>query len=57
MCCHTHAQGGFPFGGFGQDIFEQIFQQSGAFAQMFGRVAANPVRISFMVGDQRVSLD
>ena len=46
-----HLQGGFPFGGFGgaESIFEQIFNQDPLYSQMFGRVAVQPIRISFMV--------
>jgi DnaJ-class molecular chaperone len=41
--------GGFPFGGFStESIFEQIFNQDPMFSQMFGRVAVQPIRISFM---------
>lgn len=45
----TGAQG-FPFGGgMGADIFEKIFQADPMFSQFFGRVAIQPIRISFMV--------
>ncbi|GAX73970.1 hypothetical protein CEUSTIGMA_g1420.t1 [Chlamydomonas eustigma] len=41
--------GGFPFSGFStESIFEQIFNQDPMFSQMFGRVAVQPIRISFM---------
>ncbi|KAJ9505649.1 hypothetical protein QJQ45_008447 [Haematococcus lacustris] len=40
--------GGFPFGGLGADIFQQIFEQDPMLSQMFGRVALQPIRVTFM---------
>jgi len=42
--------GGFQGFGFGnaQDIFEQLFNRDPVFGQFFGRLALQPIRISFM---------
>lgn len=40
---------GFPFGGLNMEVLQQLFQNDPVMGQFFGRVALQPIRITFMV--------